>query len=148
MTNNGAYNKIKKLYNKYHLAQFNMAVAQLMEIGFRSASGLTDEEISQAKGNAFMTDEFWQETLKLVREIAQNYSAAELIQFCEVEEPFDIRWFSEHPTRGDIEKYMNNAIDAMRSNGGTESEIIEYCDIDEDDAEFFGLEYDEEVAEC
>lgn len=147
MTNNGAYNKIKKLYNKCHHAQFNMAVAQLMEIGFRSASRLTDEEISQAKGNAFMTDEFWQETLKLVREIAQNYSATELIQFCEVEEPFDIRWFSEHPTRSDLESYVENAINSLSYRGASNEAIIDELSI-EDDAEFFGLEYDEEVAEC
>ena len=147
MTNNGAYNKIKKLYNKYHPAQFNMAVAQLMEIGFRSASGLTDEEISQAKGNAFMTDEFWPEILKLVRDIAQNYSATELIQFCEVEEPFDIRWFSEHPTRSDLEQYVESAINSLSYRGASNEAIIDELSI-EDDAEFFGLEYDEEVAEC
>ena len=138
------YKKLEKLYRKYHPAQFNMAIAQLLDIGFRDAAEITDKEINEAKGNAMMTDEFWRDTLKLVREIAQDYSPVEFMQFCEVMEPLDIRWFSEHPTRDDLEKYMERAITVMLDNGGTETEIIEYCDIEEDDAEFFGLNYEEE----
>lgn len=142
----GVYNKLEELYRKYHPAQFNMAIAQLLEIGFRNAAEITDEEINGAKGNALMTDEFWQETLKLVREIAQNYSPVEFMQFCEVMEPLDIRWFSKHPTRDDLETLMERAIDSLRYRLRlSDEDIVDELSIDDEDiAEFFSLNYEEE----
>lgn len=140
------YNKLEKLYRKYHPAQFNMAIAQLLEIGFRNAAELTDKEINKAKGNAMMTDKFWQDTLKLVREIAQDYSSVEFMQFCEVMEPLDIRWFSKHPTRDDLETLMERAIESLRYRLRlSDEDIVDELSIDDEDiAEFFGLDYEEE----
>lgn len=142
----GVYNKLEELYRKYHPAQFNMAVAQLLEIGFRNAAEITDKEINEAKGNAMMTTGFWQETLRLVKEIAQNYSPVEFMQFCEVMEPLDIRWFSKHPTRDDLETLMERAIDSLRYRLRlSDEDIVDELSIDDEDvAEFFGLNYEEE----
>jgi hypothetical protein len=137
------YNKLEKLYRKYHPAQFNMAIAQLLEIGFRNAAEITDKEINEAKGNALMTDEFWRDTLTLVRDLATSCSPVELMQFIEVEEPFEIRYFAEKVERHKLENAVVYAMQGRYYNDNQDlNEVCAELGLDLDDAELFGFEVD------
>ena len=88
------YKDIKTIYDREQLI-FNMAVTHLFDIGFRAASKITDEDIDNLEGNWLMTRDFVQDLVKVTREIAQTCSPVELIQFCQIEQIFDTRWFKE-----------------------------------------------------
>ncbi len=137
------YENLEKLYRKHHPAQFNMAIMQLMEIGFKNAENITDKEISKAKGNAMMTDEFWRDTLTLMRDLATSCSPVELMQFIEVEEPFEIRYFAEKVERHKLESAVVYAMQGKYYNDDQDfNEVCAELGLDLDDAELLGFEVD------
>lgn len=82
--------ELKKIYDRNPIALFAMAVSHLLDIGFRTAKDITDEEIEELEGNGLMTKAFVQDLVSLSREIAQNCEHnTTLIQFCEKYEVFD-----------------------------------------------------------
>lgn len=106
------YDKLKAIYNRERLDVFSMAVSHLLDIGFRHAEKITDDEIEQMKGNGLMTQDFVQYLVKLSREIAQNCdNPVEIIQFCQAEEVFDIRYYANKPSWGDLEEVILDAIE-------------------------------------
>jgi len=70
---------------------FPAAVSYLLDIGFRTATSLTDEDIASVKGNALMTDSFTQGIMTTAREIAKACKGdpVKLIQYCQLKEVFD-----------------------------------------------------------
>ena len=90
------YNNMRKIYLK-NQPMFSMAVAYLLDIGFRTVRGLTDEEISGMEGNGLMTAEFVQSIATMARSIAEECgnNVVELIQFCQAEDVFDTEWYME-----------------------------------------------------
>lgn len=140
---NEVYKKLEKLYCKYHPAQFNMAIAQLLDIGFRDAAEITDKEINEAKGNAMMTDEFWRDTLMLMRNLATSCSPVELMQFIETEEPFEVRYFAEKVERHKLESAVVYAMQGKYYNDDQDlNEVCAELGLDLDDAELLGFEVD------
>jgi len=121
------YNKLKAIYDKTRLDVFSMAVAHLLDIGFRQAEKITDDDIAKMEGNGLMTQSFVQTLVKLSREIAQSCdnNPVELIQFCMTEEVFDIRWYANKPTYKDLVSYIDNAIDMLRTDGYTDDDMCE-----------------------
>lgn len=87
------YKDIKAIYDRERLDVFSMAVAHLMDIGWREAEEMTDEDISAVEGNGLMTQGFCQHLCKLAREIATTVSAVEFIQFCQVEKLYDTKGY-------------------------------------------------------
>ena len=93
------YEDIKKIYDKTRLDYFVMATAHLLDIGWKTAESITDEDIANTKGNGFMTDEFCQYLNELAREIAQTCSPTEFIQFCQVEKIFSTKGYKTRKRR-------------------------------------------------
>lgn len=84
------YAEVKKIYNANRLDVFVMAISYLMDIGFRNAKEITDEDIDECEGNGLMTKSFCQELMKIARDIANVCEPSELIQLCQAEDVFDI----------------------------------------------------------
>ena len=79
------YTEMKKLYDETHPLMWNMAMTHLMDIGYREATQITDEDIAQIEGNAMMTQDFVQGIVRTARDIARNSTPLQLIQFNMVE---------------------------------------------------------------
>jgi len=134
------YKNLKAIYDKTRLDMFSMAVAHLLDIGFRSAEEITDDEIAQMKGNGLMTQGFVQDLVRLSREIAKacDNNPVEIIQFCQAEEVFDIRRYANKPTYSDLVSYIQNAMGMLEHGGYAHQDMFEnwFCIEDEDDREY------------
>ena len=96
------YKNLKKLYDETNRATFSMAVSHLIDIGFRAAKEITDEDIEEIEGNGLMTKEFVQDLIRITKEIAVTCeSPAELVQFCQVVELFDVKWYKGEENEDD-----------------------------------------------
>ena len=82
------YAEVKEIYNRERLDYFVMAISHLMDIGFRNAQKITDEQIKEVEGNGFMTKEFCEWLLTTAREIANACHPSELIQLCQANDVF------------------------------------------------------------
>lgn len=135
------YKNLKAIYSKTRLDMFSMAVAHLLDIGFRSAEKITDNEIAQMEGNGLMTQGFVQDLVRLSREIARacDGNPVELIQFCMAEEVFEIKWYANKPTYSDLVSYILNAMDMLEHGGYAHQDMFEnwFGIEDEDDREYF-----------
>lgn len=89
------YKELKKIYDENRLDIFAMAVTHLLDIGFRRAQKITDEEIENMEGNGLMTADFCKALVKLTREIALTCGndCVAIIQFCQKEKVFDTKYF-------------------------------------------------------
>ena len=88
------YNKLKKIYDETRLDVFSMAITHLLDIGFRQAEKITDDDIAKMEGNGLMTQDFVQDLVRLSREIAQSCeNPVNLSQFCQAEKVFDIKFY-------------------------------------------------------
>lgn len=89
------YANMKRMYDKAHPAMWTMAVAYLLSNGFETVEQITDEEIATVKENGLMTQEFAQDLVRLARDMAKECGSnvVELIQFCEIEKPFDTKFY-------------------------------------------------------
>ena len=88
-----AYEKIKEIYDGTRLDIFVMATSHLLDIGWRTAEQITDEELEKVKGNGLMTADFCRELCRIARDIAKASNPVEFIQFCRVEKLFDTKGF-------------------------------------------------------
>ena len=143
-----SYAKVKKIFDRERLDIFGMAVSYLMDIGWRTAIEITDEEIKEVEGNGLMTQEFCQYLCKLAREIAQSCSPTQLIQLCEAEEIFELRHSAGKVSRRTLEEGLTNAIhfylrDMLYNNENYDS-VCEEFNILEEDMELLGFEYNYE----
>lgn len=84
------YENIKKIYKSMRLDYFVMAITYLMDIGYRNAKEITDEEIQNAEGNFLMTKDFCQFLMKTARQIATECEITDVYQLCQVEDVFAI----------------------------------------------------------
>lgn len=91
------YKKLMEMINEHGLDRFVMAICHLMDIGWREANKITDEDIEAIKmpDNSIMTTEFVQELNSMAREIAKSCQPSDIIKFCELEKPFDTRGFKK-----------------------------------------------------
>lgn len=85
-----------------------MAISYLMDIGFRNAKEITDKDIEEAEGNGLMTKEFVETLMKLARDIANTCEPSELIQLCQVFEPFAV---PEKLTKERMESVISDFMD-------------------------------------
>ena len=90
------YANLKAIYRR-DMGVFPMAVANLLDIGFRRAQKITDEEIERLEENGLMTKEFVQALVRTTRDIALECenNVVEIIQFCMAEEVFSIDYYKE-----------------------------------------------------
>lgn len=122
------YAEVKKIYNANRLDIFVMAISYLMDIGFRNAKEITDEDIEEAEGNGLMTKGFVEELMKIARDIANVCEPSELIQLCQMVEPFAT---PEGLSRERMEKiisdsiaYDSRSLELMVSDGSFEPEDL------------------------
>lgn len=144
------YQDLKKLYDKTNKPMFCMAITHLMDIGFRKAIEITDEEISEIKENSMMTQDFIQNLVRLTREIANVASPVEIIQFCQAIEMYDITYYA--PNRkinyDRMTELATTAIWSLLDDVDEEeyNEQLESCDIylEEEEKEFFEIPINED----
>lgn len=91
------YANMKKLYDRTPTVMWNMAVAHLLDIGFREAIQITDEDIEQLEENGMMTQQFVQDLVRTTRDIAKECgnNVVEVIQFCTIEKCFDMKYYKK-----------------------------------------------------
>ena len=141
------YSELKKIYDKTRLDVFSMAITHLIDIGFRKAKEITDDDIEKLEENGLMTKEFVQDIVTLARDIAKVCdNPSELFQFCQSENIFDTLYYSGKPNRKEMDEAINNAIYEFRYDDRRpcdDSEIIECMGFDEDEAEYYDLKWTE-----
>ena len=93
------YSDIKKIYDREQLPIFSMAACHLMDIGWRKAKTITDEEIEAVNGNVLMTRDFCKHLCEVAMEIAKTTGPVEFIQFCQVEKLYDTKGFKPRRAR-------------------------------------------------
>ena len=141
------YAEVKKIYGKERLDYFVMVISYLMDIGFRNAAEITDKDIEEVEGNGLMTKNFCQELMKSAREIAKCCEPSELIQLCQAEDIFDVRFSAGKINRYRLEAMLENALCYMFEQEMSEEEIAEYIGADDDEMEMLGWELEEEEDE-
>lgn len=94
------YSDIKKIYDREQFNIFSMAAFHLMDIGWRKAETMTDEEIEAVNGNELMTRDFCKHLCEVAREIAKTVEPVEFIQFCQVEKLYDTKGFKSRKAKG------------------------------------------------
>ena len=138
------YAEIKKIYDTYRLDVFVLAISHLMDIGFRTASEITDEGIEKTEGNGLMTKDFCQTLNKIARDIAQCCEPSELVQLCQAEDVFDVRFSAEKIGRSRLEVLLSNALCYMSDHGLSNDEIADYIAADYDEMEILDFPLEEE----
>lgn len=129
------YEKLLKLKRNTRDDYFVMACSYLFDIGYQNAKEITDEEIENAKVNGIMTKEFCEWLMKTAREIANTIdSAIELVQFCMVEDVYDLKLFANKLPRYRLQEMIENQIYIHK--GSSQSECEKQC-------EEFGCEMEE-----
>lgn len=103
------YAEVKKIYEANRLDYFIMGISYLMDIGFRNAQEITDKDIEEAEGNGLMTKGFVKELMKMARDIANACEPSELVQLCQVVEPFGV---PEDLTKERMRRIISNYIEA------------------------------------
>lgn len=136
------YKDLKKLYDKTDMAIFGMAITHLLDIGFRRAAEITDEEISALKENPMMTEKFVKQLVTLTREIAKTASPVEVIQFCQAIEMYDITYYV--PNRRINYNRMEELATTAISYLDDEDMLREFCDdrgieFYEEEKSYFGI---------
>lgn len=142
------YADLKKIYNRTRLDYFAMAVSYLIDIGWRTAKGIDESDIRDAKGNGIMTAEFVQGLMRTAKEIADVINGpAEIIQFCDIEGVFGVENYSNGERLGrqaleELSRKLAEFIlydDTISFTSGTDEERKEllenYLGIEADDLE-------------
>lgn len=139
-----SYSELKKFYDKTRLDYFVMAITHLMDIGWRNAEKITDEEIEKCEGNGLMTKDFVQWIQRTAREITRIADGSvELIQFCEAQDVFDIQNYSDMTPRNRLEEMLLNAISYLGNRGNGVEDIMEILEANEEEMERWGYELEE-----
>lgn len=139
-----SYSELKKFYDKTRLDYFVMAITHLMDIGWRNAEKITDEEIEKCEGNGLMTKDFVQWIQRTAREITRIADGpVELIQFCEAQDVFDIQNYSDMTPRNRLEEMLLNAISYLGNRGNGVEDIMEILEANEEEMERWGYELEE-----
>lgn len=138
------YAEVKKIYDANRLGVFVMAISYLMDIGFRNATEITDKDIDECEGNGLMTKSFCQELMKMAREIANACEPSELVQLCQAEDVFDVKFSAGKIGRSRLETLLWNALTHMTDQGMDSEEIAEYIGADDYEMEMLGFEEEEE----
>jgi hypothetical protein len=133
---------IKAIYERERRDIFSMATTHLMDIGYRKATEITDEEIEELDGNGLMTKEFVQYLVRLTRELAKASTPVELIIFCQVVELYDVSTYKIPWNR--MSEIATNAIWALHENGGDWEYELEELDLDNTERKYFGVPLEEE----
>ena len=141
------YIELKEIYDNTRLDYFSMAITYVVDIGWRNAKAITDEEIDEAQGNGLMTTDFVKWIMRTARDIAIASSPTEIVQFCDAMGVYETSRYTngECLNRSDLEKIAEGLIhhalnhELISFNYDTEEESIdalaEYLGVDSDDIE-------------
>lgn len=137
-----SYEKINKVKREQRMEVFAMSVTYLLDKGYDFCKRLTDKDISEAEGNGFMTREFCQCIIRTARNIANaEDSPIEIVQFCSLDDTFELTRYNERWARYDLVKILSYLID----NGNVNlDELLNDLDMDEEE---WGMLKDE-IVQC
>ena len=137
-----SYEKINKVKREQRMEVFAMSVTYLLDKGYDFCKNLTDKGISEVEGNGFMTEEFCQNIVRTARDIANaEDSPIEIVQFCSLDDTFELTRYNERWARYDLVKILSYLID----NGNVNlEELLNDLDMDEEE---WGMLKDE-IVQC
>lgn len=117
------YEKLLKIKNSTRYDYFSLVCSYFFDIGYKAAKNITDEEIKKVKANGIMTKDFCEWMMETAREIANTVdSAVELVQFCEVEDIFDVKAFANKLPRFRMQEMLENQITIFKFSRQAECE--------------------------
>lgn len=123
------FEELKRIYKENNLAYFSMAVCHLMGNGFNDILELSYDEINEMTSSVKgMTDDFVRLINKLAKDIAiaAEGQPANLIEFCQAIDLFDIQHFCGKLNRHRLEKIVENQIFITKYS--TRSECERQCE--------------------
>jgi len=135
-----SYSELKRFYDKTRIDYFVMAVTHLMDIGWRNAEKITDDDIEKCEGNGLMTKDFVQWIQRTARELTRIADGpVELIQFCEAQDVFDIQNYAETANRSTLEQVVQNTQEYLFNKGYNYDDIRDIWDLDDYEMELLGF---------
>lgn len=135
-----SYEQLLRIKNESRVDHFALALGYFFDIGYQAASEITDEDIANAEGNGIMKKDFVQWMMKTVRLFTEvTDSAIEVIQFCMVEDIFEIRWYANKLPRYQLEDMLQTRIAREKYSTNKEDDLEELCDLYDCDSENFEL---------
>lgn len=118
-----AMENLNNIFDKVGRIWFTMTASYLVDIGFRRASKLSDEEIESVEDQSWITAEGQKTMMETARQISKESSPVEFIQFCMAKEIF------ENPA-----KDRDLLWDTLKEHFGHNVEISCYGDPDDPDS--------------
>ncbi len=135
------YKDLQKIYYGTRHSFFAMAVSHLLDIGYRNAIEITEDDIAKMEGNGLMTQGFVQDLVRTTVEIAKTIdNVAELFQFCSAEDVFDTRFYANKLSRDRLETLLHNAIGGLQCGDYEGESLADYLGADEEEMEMLGYE--------
>ena len=136
-----AYEYLEEIYKKNEGIDFNLACQWIMENGYLNVRKWTDEIIEEAKVPNLFADDYYKETLRLAREIANNTSPADLMKFCMIKPFLRLDDFCDKLNREELEAMVIASIQDDL-NGGTSIMTTPRDFESEADRDYFQDKYD------
>ncbi len=152
MSQHKEFEKLEKVYEKYRLDYFIMAVSHLLDRGFRTVLEMTDEEIEAMKYEPqtkegvidLMTEDFIKWIWRTAKEIAvaSDKQPVNLITFCQSIDLFDTNHFDGKPNKTRMEEMLNSRIENERYGFNDKDDVEKLCELyDCEEKDFKALGY-------
>ncbi len=105
------YENIKEITKNIRSDYQAFIFSYIFDIGYQSAKEITDEDIQKSEGNGIMTKDFCQYIMEKARELCNAVdSAVSLVQYCMVEDTFDIRNYADKLPRYKLEDMVKASL--------------------------------------
>ena len=144
-----SYEKLLEIKNKYRYDYFIMALSHFFDLGYQVAKQMPEEEIENAEANGLMTKDCVQWIMRTAKEIANCVdSAVEVVQFCNAEDIYDVRYYANKLPRWRMEEMLQSRISQENNDTTKEEELEELTflyDCDAEDFELLGFDIPEDM---
>ena len=135
-----SYKKLLEIKNDCRFDHFVLALGYFFDIGYQGAKNITDKHIDSAKGNGIMTRDFVQWLMREAKEIADSVtSAIDVVQFCEAEDIFDIRYYANKIPYSELEDMVKERLCCEDYDTTKEDELQKLCNLYDCDPENFEM---------
>lgn len=143
------YKEIKEIYDKTNLAIFAAGISYMISIGTDKAAKITDDDIAAMKEEKWASLDFLKSVVIVARDVAKITvnNPAEIIQFCIIENVFDTTYYAREK-KSIPDKRMREiaecAISYIFDNDLLDDFEEDRIELDEEEKEYFGVEYTDE----
>lgn len=130
---------LEGLFYKTNIAIFSCAVTYVIEKGTETVKNITNEDISNLKGNGLMTAEYCQAIVRTAKDIVKFLDTpTELIQFCNAIDLYETSFYTmgEYADRSTLEKAVRELVNSMFYGGAkfhNIDDLADYLDMEADE---------------